>query len=104
MQCVRVALSGNRKRIVTAGGDKTARVWDATTGALQLELKELAEMVNCAAFSPDGTQIATGCNGEGALVKGGDARAGKNRRGRKWPRCGSNRPAVSPGSNRIATG
>jgi serine/threonine protein kinase len=39
---VSVAFSGDSKRILTAGGDKTARVWDATTGALQLELKENA--------------------------------------------------------------
>jgi serine/threonine protein kinase len=32
---VSVAFSADSKRIVTAGGDKTARVWDATTGALQ---------------------------------------------------------------------
>jgi WD40 repeat protein len=71
---VSIAFSPDSKRIVTAGGDKTARVWDAGTGALQLELKEPAGTVSCAAFSPDGRQIVTG---SGGVVKLWDARTGK---------------------------
>jgi WD40 repeat protein len=63
---VSVAFSADSKRIVTAGGDNTARAYDATTGALQLELKDPAasQGVFSAAFSPDGTRIVTGSWGE----------------------------------------
>ena len=44
---VSVAFSPDSKRIVTASGDKTARVYDATTGALQLELKDHATGDGC---------------------------------------------------------
>ena len=54
-----VGFSPDRERVVTAGWDGTARVWDATTG------KELAVLtghelrVNLAVFSPDGLRVAT---------------------------------------------
>ncbi len=70
-----VAFSADSKRIVAAGGDNTARVYDGTTGALQRELKDPAGQVRCAAFSPDGTQIATA--GDAAIVKLWDVRTGK---------------------------
>ena len=77
---VSVAFSADGKRIVTAGGDETARVFDALTGALQLELREHAGNgeVRCAAFSPDSTQIAIAYwAGIEGFIKVCDARTGK---------------------------
>jgi WD40 repeat protein len=102
-----VAFSADSKRIVTAGGDKTARVWDALTGALQLELKEQAadEEVTCAAFSPDGTQIATTFRaGDAAIVKLWDARTGKALRDWKAHGFYVKRLAFSPDGTRLLTG
>jgi WD40 repeat protein len=95
---VRVAFSADGKRIVTAGGDRTARVYDARTGALQLELKEPAD-VRCAEFSPDGMQIATASSG---LLKVWDARTGKALL--DWRASGTRRMAFSPDGIRILTG
>jgi WD40 repeat protein len=45
---------------VTANGDETARVWDASSGACLLTLKGHGGAVLSAAFSPDGRRIVTG--------------------------------------------
>jgi WD40 repeat protein len=46
-------------RIVTAAYDRTARIWDATTGRLLVELKGHSDRVRFATFSPDGKLVAT---------------------------------------------
>lgn len=71
-------------RIVTACGsspknlpelqDKTAKVWDATTGAELLTLKGHTDDVMSASFSPDGSRIVTG--GQDNTVKVWDAKTG----------------------------
>ena len=102
---VSIAFSPDSKRLVTAGGDKTARVWDATTGALQLELKEDAGEVQCAAFGPDGTQIATGYNaGASSRVKVWDARTGKPLLEWRAHKSRVTRLSFSPDGTRILTG
>src|SRR5436190_609041 len=60
-----VGFSPDGARIVTGNIDN-AKVWDARTGAQQLELKG-AGNVNGVAFSPDGARIVTG--GSGATAK-----------------------------------
>jgi WD40 repeat protein len=106
---VNVAFSADGKRIVTASGDETARVYDATTGALQLELKQsVGEAgIECAAISPDGTQIATGCKGgvdEGGVLKLWDARTGKTLRKWQADKFHVTRVAFNPDGARIVTG
>ena len=59
-------LSPDGKRIVTGSEDKTAKIWDATTGAEMLTLKVHAN-VDSVAFSPDGKRIATG-NQDGTAI------------------------------------
>jgi tetratricopeptide (TPR) repeat protein len=54
-----VAFSPDGTRIATASDGRTARLWDARTGALVLELKGHGSSVSGVAFSPDGTRIAT---------------------------------------------
>ena len=53
------AFSADGKRIVTASGDKTARVWDAATGHLTATLAGHNGPVNDAAFSSDGNYVVT---------------------------------------------
>jgi WD40 repeat protein/tetratricopeptide (TPR) repeat protein len=99
---VSVAFSSDSKRILTAGSAKTARVYDATTGALHLELKEPTGAVECAAFSPDGTQIATAH--DGGVVKVWDARTGKTRIDWRAHKYEVRRVAFSPDGTQVLTG
>lgn len=54
--------STDGKYIVTASGDKTAKIWNAVTGDLLLDLKGHKEEVRTAKFSPDGKYIVTTSN------------------------------------------
>ena len=54
------SFSPDGSRIVTASTDKTAKVWDARTGAEVLTLKGHTGQVTSASFSPDGSRIVTG--------------------------------------------
>jgi WD40 repeat protein len=53
------AYSADGRRIVTASDDKTARVWDAVTGAQLVLLSGHAARVQDAQFLPDGRRIVT---------------------------------------------
>jgi hypothetical protein len=54
-----VAFGPDGTRLATATRYKTARIWDATTGREQLQVRH-GEEVSAVAFSPDGTRLATG--------------------------------------------
>ncbi len=63
-----VSFSPDGSRIVTGGQDKTAKVWDARTGAALLDLRGHAGEVESAAFSPDCSRILTGSEDQTAKV------------------------------------
>lgn len=46
-------------RVVSAGSERTIRVWDAATGRQLHELREHADAVRACAWSPDGTMLAS---------------------------------------------
>ena len=76
--------SPDGSRIVTVDGEmyidsrrkaeRSARVWDAKTGAELLSLKAHTGSVISAEFSPDGSRIVTGCDDSAARIW--DARTG----------------------------
>jgi WD40 repeat protein/tetratricopeptide (TPR) repeat protein len=55
----RAAFGPDSNWLVTAGEDKTARVWDVGAGKMVAELRGHDDKVNCAAFGPDGTLVVT---------------------------------------------
>jgi WD40 repeat protein len=73
-----VRFSADGRRLVTAAGDSTVRVW-AADGTGEPIVLEHATFMNDAAFSPDGTRIVTGGRDGRVLV---------------WPSDGSGAPAV----------
>jgi WD40 repeat protein len=46
-------------RVATAGGERTARIWDAATGALLHALAGHTHVIQHVAWSPDGARVAT---------------------------------------------
>ena len=63
-----MAFSPDGKRLASASGDQTVKVWDATSGQEMLTLKGHTDAVMSVAFSPDGKRLASasfGSDGEG---------------------------------------
>ena len=60
--------SPDGQRIVTASGDKTARVWNASSGQLLATLQGHTNAVQSAVFSPDGQRIVTASEDKTARV------------------------------------
>jgi WD40 repeat protein len=55
-----VAFSPDGTRIITGSRDRTARIWDATSGQHLITLNSHSHAVVAVAFSPDGTRVLTG--------------------------------------------
>jgi WD40 repeat protein/serine/threonine protein kinase len=68
------AFSPDGDRVVTASADRTARVWNVTTGAVLVVLQGHTAQVSSAAFSPDGFRVVTASADRTARVW--DARTG----------------------------
>ena len=56
------------RRIVTASGDQTARIWDAATGEELRQLTGHSGAVSSAAYSPDGKHIVTASDDQTARI------------------------------------
>ena len=95
-----VAFSPDGTRVATGSADRSARVFDAETGA------ELARLdhdgpVNAVAFSPDGTRVATGSWDDSARVFDAATGAELARLDHDGP---VNAVAFSPDGTRVVTG
>ncbi|MFS8097336.1 pentapeptide repeat-containing protein [Lentzea alba] len=70
-----VAWSPDGSRIVTGGGgDHTAYVWDAMSGALVHCVSDLSGAVDVVAWSPDSTHFLTGSDTDSAAVWNADSK------------------------------
>jgi WD40 repeat protein len=96
------AFSPDGARIVTASVDtSTARVWDASTGAVLAELKGHGGGVSSAAFSPDGGRIVTASDDKIARIW--NAGTGAVLKELKGHGGGVSSAAFSPDGGRIVT-
>ncbi|KIX03991.1 uncharacterized protein Z518_07544 [Rhinocladiella mackenziei CBS 650.93] len=97
-----VAFSPDGTTIVSGSGDRSVRIWDATTGGQLRVLTGHRYFVNSVAFSPDGTTIASGSGDR--LVRIWDAATGTQ----LWELAGHTDPAYcvafSPNGTTIASG
>jgi WD40 repeat protein len=66
------AFSPDGKKVVTASFDKTARLWDATSGREIAVLRGHADSLCSAGFSPDGTRVVTASQDSTARIWDGD--------------------------------
>ena len=62
-----VAFSPDGKLIVTAGGELTARVWNAATGRMSYALRAHSNTVRAAVFSPNGGWLLTTASGAAGI-------------------------------------
>jgi len=76
------SFSPDGTRIATGSYDKTAKVWDARTGAPLLELKGHVGPLLSVSFSPDSTRVATGGGDRFDPTRPGEAKVWDARTGR----------------------
>jgi WD40 repeat protein len=95
-----VAYSPDSQWIASGSWDGTVRLWDALTGKLGTVLR-LGNVVRTLAFSPDGTWLATSCDGDGR-IQIWEVATGRLRKVIPGPGRTLAEVAVSPDGTRIA--
>jgi WD40 repeat protein len=95
-----VCWSPDGKRLATASGLKTAKVWDAATGHETLALQGHKDAVLSLCWSPDGKRLASGADG----VKVWNAATGQETLTLKVPFGSIQSVCWSPDSKRLASG
>jgi WD40 repeat protein len=85
---ISAAFSPDGKRVVTASGDNTARVWSADGKGEPVVLRGHASVVTSAAFSPDGKWVVTASGDKTARV---------------WSADGKDKPVVLRGHASVVT-
>ncbi len=93
--------SPDGRRIVTASYDRTARLWDAESGAEIRDLHGHKGGVNSASFSPDGWRIVTASGDNTARLW--DAESGEEIRALRGHEGWVTSASVSPDGRRIVT-
>jgi WD40 repeat protein len=97
-----VAYSPDGSRVITAGDDGAARVWDAASGQLLLTLTGHYGLIYSVAFSPDGKRLATASLDKTAKVW--DASSGIELLTLSGHSSGVLSVTFSPDGRRLATG
>jgi WD40 repeat protein/V8-like Glu-specific endopeptidase len=97
-----VAFSGDGTRMVTVLPDKTARLWDASSGTELRVLRGHEGNISSVAFSRDGTRIVTGSYDKTARIW--DARSGAELKVLRGHEESVESIAISDDGTRIVTG
>ncbi len=95
------AFSPDGAHIITTSNDKSARVWDATTGTILRELKGHESEVTFATFSPDGGRVVTASKDKTARIW--DAKTGIILRELKGHESEVTFATFSPDGTRVVT-
>ncbi|MCF3605449.1 CHAT domain-containing protein [Planktothrix agardhii 1033] len=97
-----VSFSPDGKKLATASGDNTVKLWDTATGKEIKTLTGHTKSVNSVSFSPDGKQLAT-ASGDNT-VKLWDASSGKEIKTLTGHTDSVNGVSFSPNGKKLATG
>jgi WD40 repeat protein len=96
-----VAFSADSKRLASAGGDGTVKVWDAATGQLARTLKGYTFVAGSMSFSPDNKCLASVDLPGNVTVR--DAATGQEARTLKWHTAAVTSVTFSPDGRHLAT-